>query len=227
MHSPWRTFILPGVVLATKTPFKMLQCVRPGLCFVLGRCRICCPTCFFELLQCVRPGVRLYRQASYLQQKRLSKCYNPFALAFVSSRQVSLLLPDLFARFAAMRSPWRTLVPPSVVFATKTVFNMLQCVNPGLFFFSPGADQKIMPIITTASLASLGRPAAPRLRPSPGPAKIPKASPSDGPPGPQNQQSLCGNYAFLCGNSCMGKGVGEIAPGVGRTSTANPPKGPI
>ena len=117
------------------------------------------------------------------------------------------MLPDLFARFAAMRSPWRTLVPPSVVFATKTAFNMLQCVNPGLCCFSPGADQ--MPIITTASLASSGRPAAPPLRPSPGPAKIPKASPSDGPPGPQNQQSLCGNYTFLCGNSYMGKGVGE------------------
>ena len=183
------------------------------------------PNVFFKLLQRVCPGVRLYRQASYLQQKRLSKCYNPFALAFVSSRQVSLLLPDIFARFAAMRSPWRTLVPPSVVFATKTMFNMLQYVNPGLCFFSPGADQ--MPIITTASLASLGRPAAPPLRPSPGPAKIPKASPSDGPPGPQNQQSLCGNYTFLCGNSYMGKGWAKSPPGVGKTSAANPPKGLI
>ena len=45
------------------------------------------------------------------------------------------MLPDLLARFAAMRSPWRSLVPPSVVFATKTVFNMLQYVNPGLCFF--------------------------------------------------------------------------------------------
>ena len=81
MHSPWRTFILPGVVLATKTPFKMLQCVRPGLCFFLAGVVFACPTCFFP------------------------KCCNAFALAYVCTARRRTCNKNGFQN-VTIRSPW-------------------------------------------------------------------------------------------------------------------------